>query len=420
MSRTYPSPRTGTAQDLFRVVTRAYELEVERTGTVLPEKGALACRWAAAPLRALGVCVAWLMEALPADRALSIHDRAYARLAGREYPFDPSSPVLVRARALAARVEAETGAVPALLAAVSHPPTLGELSHLNFALGRQALRALRAVRGRPCRPRQVVATDPFALDTASAVEEGLYAGYMGTYHLGIDRLALGRAGAWRFLTPRAPWFSMPWRLLRALGSGGEVEIILAGGVPATGRVLYGVREWARRARAASPLRGAPGKVSLVLRGDGSFARFERATASTLHLPRSAWRLVEVWLMSAAAGLLPGETLEAVAAAVLACLSVPPETRPALLAELRREHSRETPTRRRLFRLIAGRVARRRPVVFIPVVHRVDPLGVEVREACSWEAAARGRVRVRRAGAPGAAVEMDPADFAERFVEENFA
>ena len=54
------------------------------------------------------------------------------------------------------------------------------------------------------------------------------------------------------------------------------------------------------------------------------------------------------------------------------------------------------------------------------MHRVDPLGVEVREACSWEADARGRVRVRRAGAPGAAVEMDPADFAERFVEENFA
>ena len=420
MSYAYPSPRTDTAQDLLRVVTRAYELEVERAGTVLPAKGDAARRWLAAPFRALGVCVAWIMEALPADWAMAIHDGAYARLAGRAYPFDPASPVLVRARALAARVEAETGAAPALLAVISHPPAMGELAHLNFALGRHALGALRVLRGCSCRPRQVVATDPFALDTASVTEEGLYAGYMGTYHLGIDRMALGRAGAWRFMTPRALWFSMPFRLLRALAEGGEVGIILAGGVPATGRIFYGVREWARRARAASPLKGAPDEVSRALRATESFLRFERALSSTLHLPRSSWRLVEIWLMSAAAGLLPDETLEAAASTVLGCLSVPPDLRPPLLAELLRESSRETPTRRRLFRLIAGRVARRRPVVFLPVVHSVDPLGVHVREGCSWELVSRGRVRVRRADAPDAAVEMDSGDFAERFVGENFA
>lgn len=420
MTYTYPSPRTGTAQDLLRVVTRAYELEVLRTGTVLPAKGDLSRRWLAAPFRALGVGFAWFMEALPSEWAASIHDRAYGSLAGRDYPFDPSSPVLMRARALVARLETETGAAPALLAVISHPPAMGELAHLNFALGRHALRALRILRGRPCRPRQVVATDPFALDTASVAEEGFYAGYMGTYHLGIDRLALGRAGAWRIMAPRSSWFTMPFRLLRALGSGGEVGIILAGGVPATGRVLYGVREWARRARAASPMKSAPDGVARALRTDASFARFERAVSSTLHLPRSSWRLVEVWLMAAAAGLLPGETLEAAAAAVLGCLSVAQDRRPALLAELLRESSRETPTRRRLFRLIAGRVLRRRPVVFIPVVHHVDPLGVEVREACSWEAASRGRVRVRRADAPDAASEMDSGDFAESFVQENFA
>ena len=406
------------------MVTRACELEIERAGTVLPEKGDQARRWGAAPFRALGVCVAWIIEALPADWALFFHDWASARLSGRAYPFDPASPVLMRARALAARVEDETGEAPALLAVISHPPAMGELAHLNFALVAHALRALRVLRGRPCRPRQVVATDPFALDTLSVVGEGFYAGYMGTQHLGIDRMALGRAGAWRLLTPRSSWFSMPWRLLRVLGGGGEVGIVLAGGVPATGRVLYGVREWARRARVASPLRGAPDEVSRVLRGDACFARFERAMASTLHLPRSSGRLVEVWLMAAAAGLVPGETLEAAASAVLACLSVPPGLRSALLCELLKESSRETPTRRRLFRLIADRVSRRRPVVFIPIVHRVDPLGVEVREACSWQAPehgrARGRVRGRRAETPDAVIEMDSGDFAEKFVEENFA
>ena len=100
--------------------------------------------------------------------------------------------------------------------------------------------------------------------------------------------------------------------------------------------------------------------------------------------------------------------------------MPAAARGALLAELLRENSRETPTRRRLFRIIAGRVLRRRPVVFLPVVHRVDPLGVEIREARSWVGAGRGRVRARRADAPDAVQETTPEDFAGSFVEENFA
>jgi len=39
------------------------------------------------------------------------------------------------------------------------------MAHLNFELVRHATLALRAARGRPCRPRLVVAIDPFALDT---------------------------------------------------------------------------------------------------------------------------------------------------------------------------------------------------------------------------------------------------------------
>lgn len=416
----YPAPRTGTAQDLLRVVTRAQELEIERDGTRRPGKSAAARRWVEPLFRALGMAAAALMERVPAERALSFHDWIYRKLAGRTYPFDPASPVLERARALAARVEAETGVAPALLAVISHPPTMGELAHLNFELGRHALLALRALRGRPCRPRQVVATDPFALDETNIVEEGIYAGYMGSYHMGIDRLALGRESAGPRLTPGASWTAMPMRFLRALGEGGEIGLVLAGGVPATGRVFYGVREWARRARADSPMRSRPGEVALALRRDASFSRFKLATAETLCLSRSSWRLVEAWLMAAAAGLLDEERLEDAAAAALECMAVPAAARGALMAELLRENRRETPTRRRLFRVIAGRVLRRRPVVFLPVAHRVDPLGVDIREARSWVGAGRGRVRARRADAPDAAQETAPEDFAVSFVEENFA
>jgi hypothetical protein len=417
----YPEPRTGTAQDLLRVVTRAYELELERSGTRLPGKSELARRWIEPPFRAFGIAAGLTLELVPPRAALAWHDWLFRSLAAPHlYPFDPADPRLARARALAARVRAETGKEPALMALISHPPVMGELGHLNFSLVRHASRALWCARGRPCRPRLVVAVDPFALDTASIVEEGIYAGYMSTYHLGLDRLALGRGHAGPSLTPQSSWAAMPLRLLRLLRVGGEVGLVLSGGVPSTGRVLYGAREWTRRARALSPLRARPEEAAAALRADASYERFARAAEATLRLPRRPWRLVEIWLMAAAADLLSGETLAEAAAAVLAALQVPERERPALLESLRREATRETPARRRLFRVLEGRVARRRPIVFLPVVHRTSPPGIALGEARSWETAGRGRVRVRRAEAPDQASESAPEEFAERFVEENFS
>jgi hypothetical protein len=421
MAYAYPSPRTGTAQDLLRVVTRAYELELDRKGVVLPVKSESARRWIEPVFRALGVGFAKVMELVPADWTVAFHDRLFASLsAPRSYPFDPDGPRMVQARALAADLERRTGRAPAILALISHPPVLGDLTHLNFELVRHATLALRAARGRPCRPRLVVAIDPFALDTTSIVEEGLYAGFMGTFHMGIDRLALGRGHPGTALTPLAAWAAMPMRLLRALAEGGEIGLVPAGGVPSTSRVLYGVRDWARAARDRSPRRGNPAEVERALRADPSFARFERALDQAgIAAPARTWRLIDAWLMLAAAGLLPDENAEAAAVAVLACLAVPAAERPGLLAELAKDLSRETPRRLRLFRLLAGRVARRRPLVMIPIVHAVEPLGVSAGEAWSWEWTGPGRVTARRADAPEAPVETTPEAFAERFIEENF-
>lgn len=421
MPYVYPAPKTGTAQDLLRVVTRAYELELEKSGAVLPVKTDFQRRWIEPAFRAVGVCAAWLMEILPADLVVAVHDRLYAFLsAPRSYPFDPASPSLVRARALAERLRRDSGREPALLALISHPPVMGDLAHLNFELVRHASLALRQIRGRPCRPRLVAATDPFALDSTSIVGEGIYAGFMGTFHIGVDRLAFGRGHLGPELTPQASWAAMPQRLFRELSAGTEVGLVLAGGVPTTGRVLYGVREWIRGARKRSPKRGAPAEVERRLEADASFARFEEAVAETVFVLPGTWRVIDAWLMAAAAGLLPGETIAKAAGAALACLAVPEAERPALLADLARNLARETPHRRRLFRLLAGRVARRRPLVLIPVIHSTRPLGVAAREAWSWEWLAPGRVRARRADAPDAPIETTPELFADRFVEENFA
>lgn len=400
----YPSARTGTAQDLMRAVTRAYEGKLAREGTRLPVKGEWTRRLVEPPARLFGMSLALVMELIPADATVAFHDWLFRTLAGRVYPFDPESKEIREARALAERLEAETGRAPALLAAISHPPVMGEAAHLNFALVRLATLALRAVRGRPCRPRLVVAVDPFALDTTSLFEEGAYAGYMGNYHLGLDRLAFGRGQPGPLLSPHTRWDRMPRRLFRVLREGGEVGMVLSGGVPDTGRVLYAAREWARLARAASPLKADPARALACLRGNAAFAGFESGLAGVLHLPPGAWRALDAWLMACAAGLVPGQTASGAAAAALECLQAPAERRAGLLAELSEDLVRETPVRRRFFRLLAGRVARRRPVIVIPVTHRLDPYGVSV-------------------GPPRALTSADPAaaeEFARSFTRENFA
>ncbi|MDX6768859.1 MAG: hypothetical protein SF051_04955 [Elusimicrobiota bacterium] len=416
MPASYPAPKTGTAQDLMRVITRAYEAKLDREGTVLPHKSERGRRWLEPVARLFGIAVATVLSVLPAELYVAFHDRLYRGLAGgRVYPFDASSPAVRHAVELAARLAAETGREPALIAVISHPPVMGELKHLNFELVRHATLALRAVRGRPCRPRLVVAVDPFALDTTSLLEEGVYAGYMGTLHLGLDRLALGRGHLGPSLTPRTAWHAMPWRMLKLLGDGGEAGIVLSGGVPETGRVLYGAREWVREARAAARGLVTPAEAGERLEREPGFRAF--VDGAGVPLPEGPWRRLEGWLMAAAVGLAPGGARET-AARVLELLRVPASARPALLTGLEFDLSRETPRRLRLFRALAGRVTRRRPLIIIPIVHSVSPLGVEVREAWSWESAGRGRVK---AGSAGEASREDAVDaHARRLVEGNFS
>ncbi|MEK7389266.1 MAG: hypothetical protein AAB036_06180 [Elusimicrobiota bacterium] len=420
MNYAYPAPCTGTAQDLMRVITKSCEDRVNREGLSLPIKTEAQRRYLEPVARAMGIAFSMVMEIIPADWGNALHDSACRSLAGgRSYPFDPESETLRGARAEAERLALQCGRRPALLAAMSHPPVLGDLAHLNFELGRHTSLLLRAVRGESCRPRLVVAVDPFALDSVSIIEEGLYAGYMGSFHIGLDRLAMGRGHAGPALSPQTRWDRMPLRLLRTISGGGEVGLVLSGGVPETGFVLYGIREWVRRAALSSPLRSTPEAVRRAVRSDASYSRFESVRPDILATPLSAWRLLEVWLMSVASGFVPDQSLEAAAGEVLSCLAVPEAERRRLMNELRREMKHETPVRRRLFRLIAARAARARPVILLPVVHSIAPLGIKALAAWSIVWMGAGRVLVNRVGDPRGAAEMTTDELAERFTEENF-
>lgn len=438
MFQGYPAATTGTSEDLMSIIIRASELEMARSGEILPGKFETARPWLEPPLILAGILASGLMELAPSEWVLRFHDGVFSALASpRRYPFDSSSPALARAGELLRRLEAESGRRPALLALISHAPVTGEMAHFNFELVRHAMLALRALRGRPCRPRLVVAVDPFALDTIPLYQEGLYAGCMGHYHMGLDRMFLGRGLLSRFLLRWASWDRMPWRLLRELGSGRELGMVLAGGVPGTARALYALREWVGRQRRSSPWRSRPSEILRRLRGFPDYARFEAEGPHGPGLRGRPWRMIEAWAMSAVTGAftrqdgteescarsgrLTGEA-RSVLGRCLEALGLDPARREAAMESLSDELSRETPYRARFLEILAGRCLKKgRPLVLLPVVHRVEGPGIELREAWAWKELSGGRLRARSAAqAADTDWEGTVEEFAVCFGKANFA
>lgn len=389
MAYAYPTQKTGTSQDLLTIITRAYERHIEATHIELPEKTPAQRRWLEPPFILIGIALSKVLEVAPWACVVGFHDKLFSALASpKRYPFDASSAVLARA----AKLAASCAKPPALLALVSHPPVMGDMAHLNFELVRHATLGLAAVRGGKSRPRLLVAVDPFALDTIPVWQEGLYAGFMGTYHLGFDRLSLARNRVSRALIGPAGWDRLPHRLIRLLSSGGEAGMVLAGGVPATTRSLYAVREWTARARRASPDRGDAAKVIARIRVLPGFADFERDGPHGAGLGKSAARLAELWAMAVLSGSGAGEDCSATGRlteaargsldALLGALGhADAARRRRLLDELAGELARETPYRERFFSTVVARALRRRALVLLPIAHRIEGgLGVEAREA----------------------------------------
>jgi hypothetical protein len=222
---------------------------------------------------------------------------------------------------------------------------------------------------------------------------------------------------------------MAYRLVAQLSGGREVGIAIGGGVPSTARVLYAAREWAGSWRRKSPLRQSPAEILRRLRQNEDYLKFEQSGPCGPGLRKNAGRMLEAWVMEALAE--SGEEPSSAESGHLSlkarrrlddCLSAmgfSPEDRPAAVEELAAEIARETPYRCRFFRLLAGRVLRRRPIVFLPIVHRRDGgvYGVDIKDA--WAMVA-GRAGNLQGLSPAGSWKGEAGAFAREFIKGNFS
>ena len=147
-------------------------------------------------------------------------------------------------------------------------------------------------------------------------------------------------------------------------------------------------------------------------------------------------MLEGWIMSAVAGAAPGTAAGRQPAAEtgalgdteldvlrrsLEALGLDDEQKAQALRELSCEWPRETPFRRRFFRLLAGRLLRQgRPVVWLPVVHRNGGRpGILVREAWTWTALSRDIISGRVLGETPRDWQGNAEDFAVEFGRANY-
>lgn len=328
-------PTTGRADDLLAALARA---EAARAGRTPP--GPLEAAGEAAGY-AFGRLAAAAWSLLPAAPWLALHDRVFRRVSGL--------PAAGWEAAAGGEAERRAG----LLCLFSHPGR-EEGEGINVELARSALLALRALRGRPCRPRLMAAVDPFALDGLRWWRRGPYAGYLAGLHIGLDRLR--RSG-------RCAWPSAVWRLLRALREGGEVAMVLSGGMPATARALYTAREALWELRRCRPGRRPPSEVHAALGAPPSGALF-----------RSAWRRLEHRVISELCADLEGlesgvlsPSGRAAFAAAARALGWPGADAERAASAFAADFARRTPPRARLFRVLAARL-RGAPVLLLPLTH----------------------------------------------------
>jgi len=402
----------------------------------LPVKPAWARRGIMPLFSGAGFLVSRVVECLPADASLSIQDRIFKALASDYHtPFDALRAPLERVRAAMRQAEQDARKSAALLTLLSHPPAQGDAAALNVEMVRQAVLAMRFLRARACRPRLVIAIDDFALDMLTLHEEGLYAGFVAGSHLGLNRAALRHSFSGASFMRRTALDLMPWRLFSRLAAGGEVGMVLSGGVPATGRALYVLREWIKEIWRRHPIADA-GVARRLLEENQDFKRFEAALPRGSSLRKNIPRLCEGWAASRALGLR--ENSPARGACSLGRLDEPTEDAlrvilraagagetesAARIGALAEEFARETPFRRRFFRLLLKRVLARsgRPIVFVPISHDTgDESHLRCGEGWVWRGQKGGRILAVRAAEKEERWEGTADEFAARFVSESFA
>ncbi len=402
-------PATGLYDDLLMLLARSEERRLEGTNPVKRRGGRI---WMEPFWNALGVLIAVAFRILPAEATAKLHDIVFlAVIGGKEtYPLESDCVSFRQSADLCAQARESTGSDAAIYCLTSHPPACGELLYLTVEIMRHALAGLRRIRGEPCRPRLVIAMDYYALDMLKMYEEGAYAGFVGRYHLGFDRLVhlrplLGR----KVLGSRTGWPSTARRVFETLGSGGEVAMVLGGGIPVTSRMFYCTREFVGRLYRERPGAATPVQIrERLVQIAPDFGEFMGSGVLGGALKSNIRRAMEAWVLSGLTGESefkevgagrPTEACREALAAVAKALGWEEPRARAAFVDFEEEFKRESPYRERLFSLLARRVVGRgRPVVVLPLTHgKVGAVAMRYGEpVCLLEARA-GEVRVLRPG-----------------------
>ncbi|MBI5201411.1 MAG: hypothetical protein HY925_07485, partial [Elusimicrobia bacterium] len=298
-----PIVPSGRADDLLGILVRAEEVRYARLKIVVPEKPAATRAWLEPMGNVFGRLLYLGLSILP-NRLLSEVQLAFwGKIAApNTFPLDAADPRLEDAKTLVAHA----GGRPALLCVFTHPPVVGEWLNLNIELTRQAMWALRLLRPSAPRPKLIVAVDPFALDAFGLFMEGAYAGFMGSLHLGFDRLATHRTPQSRALVGFTSWDRVIFRLIRVLRERGEAGLPLGGGVPTTSRALYSAKEFVWHCRRVRPRDRSPGDALRALEANADFSRFLSSGLVGAGLRRSAWRTFEAYMLAVVAGAWGGD------------------------------------------------------------------------------------------------------------------
>lgn len=313
--------------------------------------------------KASGVFIGWFLSRLPERASYHVHHFAWKKLAGPAFcPFSGNSENLLAAERLHGDLKRADGREPAILCLTSHPAVTGLDYHLNFELLRHASLAVCRIRGRAMSPRVIAALDPFALQEQPWILEDLYTGFMGVYHMGLNRMSV-RGGT--------SYGTAGHRVIHFLKRRGELIMMVGGGVAETGRLLYSTREFLWKMHRLSH---ASLKETLRLDDKGV----------------NAWRSLEGWIFAMLTRTAQPEPGEEAPKRHSQLGVIPPDVEESLvtlsrelnvsekvfhraLSRYKEEFARHTPYRERLFYNLMHRIVNRgTPLMLLTFAHKPYP------------------------------------------------
>lgn len=374
----------GTSDDMISLLIRANFLLSYPNEKPIPKFNFLHS-WVQPIGNLIGLAMSAVASLIPAGKMFALQKKLCLKLsAPLAFPFEAHSPYLNSAKQLIAQVQAKTGLKPAVLCLFEHLSVDEQQMKLNFELVNHALSALNYLHQKPRRSKFVLAIDSFALEHWGSIAESIYAGFMGSYHLGFDRLSTHRRGLSRLLLNKSISRKIPFRISRTLHRRIGLAMAHTGGIPATGRALYAAREYLYLLRQKRDRHIRPDEVLTNLKKlSPDFTAFQLGGLVGVQLQQSVWKMMEAWVVALLTGawnfdptshtepcINSGFLCTKARAALIACaqaMQVKQEIADNALADFAENFSRHVPERVRLFYLLAQRVvAKGTPVLLLPL------------------------------------------------------